>query len=195
MSKIAHNQNQLCVRDESGQFRPATGAEIIGAARLVMARRVRRGTAMTSPQTVRDFLRVKLGNFEHEVFAALFLDTRHRLIEYRELFRGTIDGAAVYPREVVKEALSRNAAALIFAHNHPSGVAEPSEADRSITAKLGKALALVDVRILDHLVVTGRTGFVRRARAPVSAARRGSGSPLPRPLAPRSARRRYDLRS
>jgi len=110
---------------------------------------------MSSPQIARDFLTVRLSALEHEVFAALFLDARHRLIEYRELFRGTIDGASVYPREVVKEALNANAAAVIFAHNHPSGIAEPSEADRSITVKLSKALALVDIRVLDHLVVGG----------------------------------------
>lgn len=151
----AHNSNQLCVRDGDGALRPATGAEIITAARTALSRRVRRGTSMTSPRTARDFLCMKLGTSEHEIFAALFLDTRHRLIEYRELFRGTIDGAAVYPREVLKEALSLNAAAIILAHNHPSGDAEPSEADRNITARLSKALSLIDVRILDHLVIAG----------------------------------------
>jgi DNA repair protein RadC len=156
MSSIAHNK-KLCVRDESGEWRPATGAEIIHAARSALAMRVKRGTALSSPQTVRDFLAVRLGALEHEVFAALFLDTRHRLIEYCELFRGTIDGAVIYTREVVREALLRHSAAVVFAHNHPSGVAEPSEADRSITIKLSKALALVDIRVLDHLVVAGDT--------------------------------------
>lgn len=157
MSGFAHNSNQLCVRDTNGVWRPATGAETISAARGALARRVRRGTTFSSSQLVRDFLTVRLGALEHEVFAALFLDARHRLIEYRELFRGTIDGATVYPREVVREALMRHAAAVIFAHNHPSGVAEPSEADGSITVKLTKALALVDIRVLDHLVVAGDT--------------------------------------
>lgn len=155
MSEFAHNSTQLCVRDQDGRLRPASGEEIISAARTALARRVRRGTAMSSPQSARDFLSMKIGALDHEVFCALFLDTRHRLIEYRALFRGTIDGATVYPREVLREALSLGAAAVIFAHNHPSGVAEPSEADRSITTKLTKALALVDIRVLDHLVIAG----------------------------------------
>jgi DNA repair protein RadC len=145
----------LCVRDENGAWRPATGEEIVSAARRALARRVRRGTTMDSPHVVRDFLKLKLAGLDHEVFSAILLDARHRMIEYREMFRGTIDGATVYPREVVKEALMRNAAAVIFAHNHPSGVADPSEADRSITLKLSKALALVEIRVLDHLVVAG----------------------------------------
>lgn len=152
---IFASDSSLCVRDESGHWRPATGEEIISAARTTLCRRIKRGTALDSPHMVRDFLKVKLALLDHEVFSAIFLDTRHRVIEYRELFRGTIDGATVYPREVVKEALTRNAAAIIFAHNHPSGVAEPSEADRSITLKLSKALALVEIRVLDHIIVTG----------------------------------------
>jgi DNA repair protein RadC len=156
--------SSLCIRDEGGAWRPATGEEIITAARAALARRVRKGTALSSPSDVRDYLKVKLSALDHEVFCALFLDTRHRLIEYRELFRGTIDGATVYPREVVKEALNRNAAAVIFAHNHPSGVAEPSEADRSITMKLSKALALVEVRVLDHVVVAGDASVSFAAR-------------------------------
>lgn len=156
MSAITNNTSvQLCVCDQGGAHRPATGEEIIQAARAALARRVRKGTAISSPQMVRDYLKLKLAERGHEVFCAIFLDTRHRVIKYRELFRGTIDGAAVYPREVVTEALSLNAAAIILAHNHPSGVAEPSEADRSITLKLSKALALIDVRVLDHMVVTG----------------------------------------
>jgi DNA repair protein RadC len=147
--------NRLCVREQGGAWRPATGEEIITAARAALARRVRKGSALSSPRDVRDYLKVKLAALDYEVFCGLFLDTRHRLIEYREIFRGTLDGATVYPREVVKEALVRNAAAVIFAHNHPSGVAEPSEADRSITLKLSKALALVEIRVLDHLVVAG----------------------------------------
>jgi DNA repair protein RadC len=104
---------------------------------------------------VRDFLRVKLGALEHEVFAVLMLDVQNRLIEYVELFRGTVSQASVYPREVVKESLARNAAALVLVHNHPSGVAEPSRADEHLTQTLKAALALVDVRVLDHLIVAG----------------------------------------
>jgi DNA repair protein RadC len=110
---------------------------------------------LSSPQVVRDFLRVKLGALEHEVFAVLMLDVQNRLIEYLELFRGTVSQASVYPREVVKESLARNAAALVLVHNHPSGVAEPSRADEHLTQTLKAALALVDVRVLDHLIVAG----------------------------------------
>ena len=106
-----------------------------------------------SPDHTRKFLQLKLSELEHEVFAVMFLDNRHRLITFEEMFRGTIDGANVYPREVVKTALKHNAAAVILAHNHPSGVAEPSRADEAITRRLKEALGLVDVRVLDHLVV------------------------------------------
>ncbi len=109
--------------------------------------------AMTNPQNVRDFLSLHLRRQKHEVFAAMFLDNRHRVIEFRTLFRGTINGASVYPREVVKEALALNAAAIIFAHNHPSGVAEPSQADVQITKQLREALELVDINVLDHFIV------------------------------------------
>lgn len=106
-----------------------------------------------SPQDARNYAKLKLAPLEHEVFAVFWLDNRNRLIDYEEMFRGTINGASVHPREVVKSALSRNAAACIFAHNHPSGVADPSNADRMITNKLKDALAVVDVRVLDHIIV------------------------------------------
>lgn len=115
-----------------------------------------KGAALTSPQLVRNLLRLKLESLEAEVFAILFLDNQHRLIEYREMFFGTIDSASVYPREVVKAALYNNAAACILSHNHPSGVAEPSQADIALTRRLKEALALVDIRVLDHLVVGQR---------------------------------------
>lgn len=106
-----------------------------------------------SPNQIREYLRMKYGYTEHEVFSVIYLDTRHRLIKHEELFRGTIDGASVYTREVVKESLTCNAAAVVFAHNHPSGDATPSQADIRITMRLKDALALVDIRVLDHLVV------------------------------------------
>ena len=109
--------------------------------------------SMTSPQASKDFVKLKLFAYEHEVFACLFLDNRNRVIAFEELFRGTIDGASVYPREVVKACLRHNSAAVILAHNHPSGVAEPSVADERITKRLKEALALIDVRVLDHLIV------------------------------------------
>ena len=108
---------------------------------------------LSSPEQVRHYLSMHLTGLGHEVFAGLFLDNRHRVIEYRELFSGTIDSAAVYPREVVKQCLASNAAAVIFAHNHPSGVAEPSDTDVRLTRRLIDALALIDVRVLDHLIV------------------------------------------
>lgn len=118
--------------------------------------------ALRAPQDAARVFRAQLADLPHEVFSALFLDTRHRVICYEELFRGTVDGATVYPREVLKRTLHHNASAVIVGHNHPSGVAEPSEADRSITLKLAKALALVDVRLLDHVVVS-RGGHVSLA--------------------------------
>ncbi len=112
-----------------------------------------RDDALQNPDDTERYLRARLREYPYEVFACLFLDTRHRVIACEELFRGTVDGASVHPREVVRRALQHNAAALILAHNHPSGVAEPSQADRRITDRLRDALALVDIRVLDHIVV------------------------------------------
>lgn len=112
-----------------------------------------RGEAITDPAITRRFLKYKLGRHRREVFACMFLDNQHRLIIYEELFFGTIDGASVHPREVVRRALETNAAAVIFAHNHPSGIAEPSQADQRITDRLKASLLLVDVRVLDHMIV------------------------------------------
>lgn len=113
-----------------------------------------RRRAFRNPADAACCFRARLGNLGHEVFSCLYLDARHRMIAYEPLFRGTIDGAAVYPREIVKHALRCNAAAVILGHNHPSGDCEPSEADRSITLRVSKALALIDIRLLDHLVVS-----------------------------------------
>lgn len=114
---------------------------------------IKRDSALESPQAVRNFLKAQLRHQPHEVFACLFLDTKHRVLAFEPLFYGTIDGASVYPRQVVKRALAHNAAALILSHNHPSGVSEPSQADRLLTERLKEALALIDVRILDHFIV------------------------------------------
>lgn len=114
----------------------------------------RPGVALTSPEDTRRYLRIRLAEYKNEVFGCLFLDNRHRIIEVTELFQGTIDGASVHPRVVVQKALECNSAALLLFHNHPSGVAEPSHADEAITRKLQEALALIDVRVLDHFVVT-----------------------------------------
>lgn len=125
---------------------------------LEMAKRhlresLERGAALTSPENTRDFLTTQLRSYQHEVFACLFLDNQHRIIEFEELFTGTIDGVSIYPREVVKKALSHGAAAVIFAHNNPSGITNPSQADKQITEKLKQALALLDIRVLDHFVI------------------------------------------
>jgi len=133
------NFRSLMVQDEDRKYRLASGEEIIDAAMSEMQRRFRRGTTISSPEATKEFLQLRLGHLEHEVFAVLWMDNRHRVLAFEELFRGTIDGASVHPREVVKMALKHNAAAAIFAHNHPSGVAEPSQADQRITQRLKAA--------------------------------------------------------
>ncbi len=134
---------------------PTEGRTLARAARILERHTLQGRDAMTSPQAVRDYLRTRLACLPHEVFACLFLDSQHRLIACEEMFRGTLAQTSVYPREVVKAALGCNAAAVIFAHNHPSGVAEPSRADELLTTALKQALALVDIRTLDHFVVGG----------------------------------------
>lgn len=121
----------------------------------VIEQRFYRGDRLSSPSDTRIFFQLKLARLEHEVFSVVFLDSQHRVLAYEEMFRGTIDSASVYPREVVKQALKYNAAAVIFAHCHPSGIPEPSQADRKITDKLVQALDLVGVRVLDHMIVAG----------------------------------------
>ena len=147
---------------EADLYREATPEETLLAARQAIAKRFRRGATLSSPGLVREYLRVTFATLDHEVFCVLLLDTHHRLLSFQQMFRGTLDSAAVFPREVVKEVLKYNAGAVIFAHNHPSGVAEPSVADECITRRLKEALALIDVRVLDHLVVAGAT-FVSMA--------------------------------
>ncbi|HLA35741.1 MAG TPA: DNA repair protein RadC [Rhodocyclaceae bacterium] len=137
---------------------PAKAAQL--SATMELARRALAGdlktrSSLDSPQTVRDWLRLSLGHLPHEVFVALWLDAQNRLIVTEELFRGTLSQTSVYPREVVKSALEHNAAAVIFAHNHPSGLAEPSQADRMLTSSLKQSLALIDVKLLDHFIVAG----------------------------------------
>jgi DNA repair protein RadC len=139
---------------ESEDVQRAEEDQIIEEASLILDRRMfTRGPMLFSPQDVRDFLKLKLASHEHEVFASVFLDNRHQVIAFEELFFGTVDGASVYPRQLVKRALHWNCAALIISHNHPSGCSEPSQADRLLTERLKEALALVDVRVLDHFIV------------------------------------------
>jgi len=140
---------------EDPELLASSEEELISKALLLLDRRLRAGIALTSPGGVRDYLTLLLSGKEHEVFVTVFLDAQHRVISSEEMFRGTLTQTSVYPREVVKAALRANAAAAIFAHNHPSGVAQPSAADELITRQLKDALALVDVRVLDHFVVAG----------------------------------------
>ena len=139
-----------------GEAKRAQLAALLEVARRCLGEDIRAGDALTSPAAVRDYLRISLGSREYEVFVALFLDSQHRVVKAEEMFRGTLGQTSVYPREVVKAALAANAAAVIFAHNHPSGVAQPSQADELLTRSLRDALALVEVKVLDHFIVAGR---------------------------------------
>ena len=147
---------------------PAAASRLLAALELgrrYLACELQRADALTHPAACADYLRARIGGYPYEVFACVFLDNRHRVIACEELFRGSIDGASVHPREVVRRCLTHNAAAVIFAHNHPSGVAEPSQADRDITRHLQQALKLIEVRVLDHFIIGGGT--------PLSLAERG----------------------
>ena len=154
----------LYVRCKTRRYEPAQPDQVLEAAQSIVDARMRRGTSFKDPSAACAFFRDKLFGREREVFVAAMLDTRHRLIEYVELFHGTVDGAEVHPREVAKQALRKNAAAVIVAHNHPSGEIEPSAADRAVTARLKQALALVDVRLLDHVIVGGHQSSSMAAR-------------------------------
>ena len=146
----------LFVRCMKRRYELAKPEDILVAAQQIVDARMQRGASFTDPTAAREFFRDKLGGLEREVFAVAMLDTRHRLIEYVELFFGTLDGAEVHPREVARHALRVNAAAVILAHNHPSGETTPSAADRAETVRLKQALALVEARVLDHVIVGGR---------------------------------------
>jgi DNA repair protein RadC len=157
--------HKLKASESTGTYQiesPISEADILLMARQLANLRLRRGRALTSPKEVFSHLQALLADYEHEVFALLLLDNRHRVIVFHELFRGTLDGANVYPREVVKTALEHNAAATVLVHNHPSGDPEPSQADLNLTHKLQEALNLVGVRTLDHIVV-GHEGCVSLA--------------------------------
>jgi DNA repair protein RadC len=147
------SERAFCEAKGLGKAKYAQLQAVLAMTRRYLHEEIAGRDVLTSPDSTRRFLKARLRNLPHEVFAGLFLDNRHRVLEYKELFRGTIDGASVHPREVVREAIRCNAAAVIFAHNHPSGVAEPSQSDLRITQRLRDALALVDVRVLDHIIV------------------------------------------
>jgi DNA repair protein RadC len=150
---LTAERGAVCRMRGLGSARYALLQASLELSRRHYAEQMQVGPALANPRATRDFLRARLRDRDHEVFCCLFLDNRHRVISFDEVFRGTIDGASVHPRDVVKLALARNAAAVILAHNHPSGVAEPSQADEFITSRLRDALALVDIRVLDHIVV------------------------------------------
>lgn len=150
---LESSRNDFCRGHGLGNAKYAQLQAVLEMGRRHLSATMKSGDLLTSPDLVRQYLSAQLRHQPREVFAVLFLDNQNRLIAYEELFFGTIDGASVYPREVVRRAMSHNAAALILSHNHPSGVAEPSQADQRITQRLQAALELIDVRVLDHMVV------------------------------------------
>jgi DNA repair protein RadC len=150
---IAADRQRFCAERGLGLARFAELQAAVEIARRQLSETLRAGPLFASPRATRDFLSSQLRDLEYEVFCCLYLDKRHRLIQFQKLFRGTIDGASVHPREIVKLALQRNSAAVIIAHNHPSGVPEPSQADELITQRVKEALALVDIRLLDHIII------------------------------------------
>ncbi len=147
---------EFCLQDGLGMAKYVQLQAMLELSQRHLREQLEDRDVLTSSELTRQYLRARLGKYEHEVFAFLYLDNQHRVVNLEELFSGTIDGAAVYPREVVKRCLHNNAAAVIFAHNHPSGIAEPSQADVSITQRLKIALNTIDVRVLDHIVVGSR---------------------------------------
>ena len=150
---LESSQSEFCRHKGLGAAKFSQLQAVLELAKRHLFEQISRGDALCSPAQTRQFLSVQLASYPHEVFAVLFLDNRNRVIAFEKMFFGTIDGASVYPREVVRLALQKNAAAVIFAHNHPSGVAEPSHADEQITQRLKDALALIDIRVLDHFVI------------------------------------------
>ncbi|MGI9245547.1 MAG: RadC family protein [Steroidobacteraceae bacterium] len=150
---LTADRRRVCRTRGLGNAKYALLQASLELSRRHYAEQMQAGPPLANPRATRDYLRARLRDRDHEVFCCLFLDNRHRVIAFDEVFRGTIDGASVHPRDVVKLALARNAAAVILAHNHPSGVAEPSQADEMITSRLRDALGLVDIRVLDHIVV------------------------------------------
>lgn len=147
----------LLVREATGNYRRADAQEVVAAAQRVLATQVRGTHVLGSPALVHDFLRMRLGLLAHEVFAVIHLDAQLAVLDYVEMFRGTVTQTSVYPREVIKDAMALNSTALLLVHCHPSGCPDPSRADEVLTQTLKQALALVDVRVLDHLIVAGST--------------------------------------
>lgn len=145
----------LLVQEPSGVYRPASPQEVIGAATTLLQRDISGSKVLDSPKVVRDFLVCRLGALAYEMFGIVLLTSQHEVIEVVEMFRGTVDRTAVYPREVVMEVLTKKAAYVILFHNHPSGCPDKSVSDQALTCELKKALALIDVEVLDHFVIAG----------------------------------------
>lgn len=156
---LAAPQATLCAMPGMGVAKYVQLRGGVELAKRALREEMAGGVNLNSPQSVRDYLRLTLRNLPHEVFVGVFLDARNRVIEVEELFRGTLMQTSVFPREIVKRALHFNAAAMIFAHNHPSGVAEPSGADQTLTEALKRALGLIDVRVLDHFIIAGSSAM------------------------------------
>ncbi len=150
---LSADEKSFCQGKGLGQAKYVQMQAVVEMSRRFLQEKMKRGDAMSNVSDVKNYLKSRLQNYPFEVFACLFLDNKHRVIEYEELFRGTIDAASVHPREVVRRVLHHNAAAIVLAHNHPSGVAEPSQSDNQITQKLKDALQLIDVRVLDHFII------------------------------------------
>lgn len=143
----------LYIQDQSGTYRPAPKDTVLIEARRLSSYQLRRGVSITSPAAAKDAIATKLIGLEHEMFACLFLDSKHQVLAWQEMFRGSVNKATVHPREVVKEALRLNASAIILAHNHPSGNSTPSPEDIDLTKKLQEILKIIDVKVLDHLII------------------------------------------
>ena len=147
------------VRETGTGYQPVPDSAVVDTALTIVAKRIVRGSVLSSPKAVKDFLVLRLADMEHEIFGVLLLTTRHELIDFVELFRGCLSGASVHIRQIAKLALARNAAAVLLVHLHPSGINTPSQADELITQRVKEALALLEVRTLDHIIVGGRDTF------------------------------------
>jgi len=150
---LSANEEKFCLHKGLGQAKYVQLKAVVEMSRRYLEERMKRGDVLKDASDVENYLKLKLRHYPYEVFACVFLDNKHRVIEFEELFRGTIDSASVHPREVVRRVIHHNAAAVIFSHNHPSGIAEPSQADHRITDRLKQALSFIDVRVLDHFII------------------------------------------
>ena len=156
-SLLSANEEQFCKGKGVGQAKFVQLQAVVEMSRRYLEEKIHRGDVMANVDDVKNYLQSRLQSYQFEVFSCLFLDNKHRVIEYEELFRGTINSASVHPREVVRRVIHHNAAAVVLAHNHPSGVAEPSQSDKDITQRLKDSLQLIDVRVLDHFVIGDET--------------------------------------